>query len=143
MSPLSRQCLRTISRSLIERVGPISTSSASRCLLALSAFPMRKIPKRSTLRLFISIKIYITFPSFYLIEGITVTFKAAEQNYIEQHISSGDTIAIDSDATMTDSPLDKSTNRERKKAGRSHHALKQRFTTPDSPFRSRLRYHRS
>ena len=38
-------------------------------------------------------------------QRMPATFEAAEQNYIEQPISSGDTIAIESDATMTDGGL--------------------------------------
>lgn len=54
-------------------------------------------------------------------QRMPVTYVAAEQNPNEQPISSGDTIAIDSDVTMTDGQADKGyqKNREHKRTGKS------------------------
>ncbi len=53
-------------------------------------------------------------------QKMTITFAATEQDPVEQPVSSGDTIALDSDVTMTDGHGDDGyrTNRENKKTGR-------------------------
>ena len=50
-----------------------------------------------------------------------ITFVAVEQDPVEQPISSGDTVAIESDATMTDGQVDEGhqTKRKHRKAGKS------------------------
>ena len=54
-------------------------------------------------------------------QRIPISFVTAEQSHFEQPMSSGDTIAIDSDATMTDGQVDDTyqTNRENKRTGKS------------------------
>ena len=66
-------------------------------------------------------------------QKMPLTFVAADETPIEQPISSGDTIAIDSDATMTDGQVEEGseTNRGHKKTGKSYTSLNQRPTIPD------------
>lgn len=54
------------------------------------------------------------------VQRMPITFVATEQDTMEQPVSSGDTIAIDSDVTMTDGRADEGyqTNHENKKTGK-------------------------
>ena len=55
------------------------------------------------------------------IQTMPITYVAAEQDSIEQPISSGDTIAVDSDVTMTEGQVDEGDQMiyENRKTGKS------------------------
>ena len=54
------------------------------------------------------------------VQAMPITFAATEQDTMKQPVSSGDTIAIDSDVTMIDGQVDEGyqTNYENKKTGK-------------------------
>lgn len=69
-------------------------------------------------------------------QRIPIIGVGAEQDHIEQPVSSGDTIALDSDATMMDGQKDDDghrTIRENENTGKSYTFLVQRSAISDFP----------